>query len=141
MSANNRSIGQGCQSTLDSDKACSSRPRLRILLGHAIALGPGKADLLEHIQQTGSISAAARIMGMSYRRAWLLVDTMNHCFRSPLVEKLKGGKGGGGAQVTDFGREVMRRYRKMEEEARKATANDMAELEAMLSDPPTTECD
>ena len=67
------------------------KPRLRILLGADIAIGPGKADLLEAIGRTGSISAAAREMDMSYRRAWLLVDTMNHCFHAPLVEAVKGG--------------------------------------------------
>ena len=71
--------------------------RVRILIGSATALGPGKVDLLEAIASTGSISAAARAMGMSYRRAWLLVDTMNHCFKSDLVETVVGGPGGGGA--------------------------------------------
>lgn len=125
-------------STSDSvpEREGGARPRLRILLGHAIALGPGKAEMLEHIAETGSISAAARMMGMSYRRAWLLVDTMNQCFRSPLVEKVKGGKGGGGARITQFGREVLNRYRKMEEDARQATADDMTLFEDLLSDQP-----
>ena len=75
-------------------------PRLRILLGSAIAIGPGKAALLEAIGDTGSIAAAGRRMGMSYRHAWLLAKTMNACFRGPLVEATKGGVGGGGAHLT-----------------------------------------
>ncbi len=109
------------------------QPRVRIFFGHAIAVGPGKADMLEHIAEEGSISAAARRMGMSYRRAWLLVDTMNQCFRSPLVEKVKGGKGGGGARITDLGREVLHRYRKMESDAMGAASKEMAALEKLMS--------
>ncbi len=75
------------------ESGTSGAPRLRVLLGEAIAIGPGKAQLLERIEATGSISAAARTMGMSYRRAWLLVDTMNQCFHEPLVETAAGGKG------------------------------------------------
>jgi molybdate transport system regulatory protein len=78
----------------------------------AIAMGPGKADLLQAIEETGSISAAARRMKMSYRRAWLLVDTMNQCFYGPLVETATGGNHGGGARITELGKEVLRRYRK-----------------------------
>jgi molybdate transport system regulatory protein len=83
---------------------------VRILTGSAIALGPGKAELLCAIDETGSISAAARRMGMSYRRAWLLVRTMNECFRAPLVEAVKGGNDGGGAQLTKTGRNVLAEY-------------------------------
>src|SRR6476619_5239667 len=81
------------------------RPQIRIMFRKAIAMGPGKADLLRAIEQTGSISAAARALGMSYRRAWLLVDTMNQCFRAPLVEAEAGGKRGGGARLTRVGAE------------------------------------
>ena len=88
----------------------SIEPRVRILAGSAIALGPGKADLLRAIDDTGSISAAARRMRMSYRRAWLLVQTMNDCFRSPLVEAEKGGPSGGGARLTATGRKVLVQY-------------------------------
>lgn len=101
------------------------RPRLRVLLGSAIAVGPGKADLLEAIGRTGSISGAAREMGMSYRRAWLLVETMNRCFRTPLVEAATGGRGGGGARVTDLGWDILRRYREMEEKAAAAVSTEM----------------
>jgi len=88
-------------------------PRVRILAGSAIALGPGKADLLRAIDDTGSISGAARRMRMSYRRAWLLVHTMNECFQSPLVEAEKGGSAGGGAKLTPRGREVLRLYQEV----------------------------
>ena len=102
-------------------------PRLRILLGREIAIGPGKAELLRLIEEMGSISAAAREMGMSYRRAWTLVETMNGAFREPVVEAATGGRGGGGAQVTDFGREALKRYRAMEE---KAVSSVTAEMDA-----------
>jgi molybdate transport system regulatory protein len=107
-------------------------PRLRVLLGSAIAMGPGKADLLEMIGQAGSISAAARAMGMSYRRAWLLVETMNQSFTRPLVETAAGGKGGGGARISVTGVEVLRRYREMEDKAAEAVAEEMAEFSALL---------
>jgi molybdate transport system regulatory protein len=71
--------------------------RLRVVLERDVAIGPGKADLLDAVGATGSISAAARRMGMSYKRAWLLVDTMNRCFRAPLVAAAKGGQAGGSA--------------------------------------------
>jgi molybdate transport system regulatory protein len=106
--------------------------RLRVVLQRDIAIGPGKADLLEAIGATGSISAAARRMGMSYKRAWLLVDTMNRCFRSPLVAAAKGGETGGGARLTALGEEVLRRYRAMERRARRAAGPDLAALKALL---------
>ncbi len=90
------------------------RPRIRIKAGNDIALGPGKVDLLEAIERTGSISAGARELGLSYRRAWDLVDTMNHCFKHPLVARVKGGKGGGGAQLTAEGHRMLDLYRTME---------------------------
>lgn len=109
-------------------------PRLRILLGKSIAIGPGKAELLRLIEETGSISAAAREMGMSYRRAWTLVETMNGAFREPLVEAATGGRGGGGARVTYFGREALAKYQAMEE---KALGSVTAEMDAFaeLLDP------
>jgi molybdate transport system regulatory protein len=107
-------------------------PRLRILLGRSIAIGPGKAELLHLIGSTGSISAAAREMGMSYRRAWTLVETMNTAFREPVVTAATGGKGGGGAKVTDFGREALKRYRAMEEKAAKSVTTEMDAFTEML---------
>src|SRR2546422_9085230 len=88
-------------------------PKIRILIGAIVAIGPGRADLLGAIARTGSISAAAREMKMSYRRAWLLVEAMNSAFRRPLVETLTGGEGGGGARVTKLGEEGLRRDRAM----------------------------
>ena len=107
-------------------------PRLRILLGAAIAIGPGKADLLETIDRTGSISAAAREMGMSYRRAWMLVDTMNRAFRGPLVSAGAGGRAGGGARLSPLGRGVLARYRAMEAKAARSVARDFAAFERLL---------
>lgn len=114
-------------------------PRLRILLGVAIAIGPGKAALLEAIAETGSIAAAGRRMGMSYRRAWLLVRTMNACFREPLVDAAKGGLGGGGACLTALGRDVLRRYREMEMHAAAAIEADMQAFRELLVDRPPEE--
>lgn len=94
------------------------RPRLRIVREDGeIVLGPGKADLLEAIARTGSIRAAAEELEMSYMRAWSLVRTMNAAFRSPLVEKERGGAGQGGATLTSEGQSVLRLYRKMEKKA------------------------
>ena len=84
--------------------------KLRVMFGPDIAMGPGKAELLQAIADTGSISASAKRLGMSYRRAWLMVDTMNRCFRKPVVASATGGTGGGGALVTDFGSEVLARF-------------------------------
>lgn len=95
----------------------ASGVRVRILSGSTIAMGPGKADLLDAIDETGSISAAARRMRMSYRRAWLLVQTMNECFTQPLVNAAKGGKTGGGATLTPTGTKVLARYREVSETA------------------------
>lgn len=85
----------------------------RLLYNDEIAMGPGKADLLAEIDKTGSISAAGRSMGMSYRRAWMLVDVMNRCFAEPLVHTAKGGKDGGGATLTPLGHQVLQSYKQM----------------------------
>lgn len=114
-------------------KISVSGPRFRILLGDDIAIGPGKADLLQKIIETGSISAAAREMDMSYRRAWLLVDTMNHCFSAPLVETATGGRRGGGAQVSTLGLEVLQRYREMERVASEAVTDHMADFSKLMT--------
>jgi molybdate transport system regulatory protein len=109
-----------------------SEARLRVLLGSAIAMGPGKADLLAAIEREGSISAAARAMGMSYRRAWLLADTMNQSFRQPLVEAAPGGRRGGGARLTDFGRDILARYRHMEAKAQSSLRRDMTAFQKLM---------
>jgi molybdate transport system regulatory protein len=96
------------------------------------ALGPGKADLLEHIASLGSISAAAKAMEMSYARAWALVDTMNRAFKQPIVEAATGGQGGGGARLTDFGAEVLTRYRTMQATLDECAAKHLKTFEAFL---------
>lgn len=106
--------------------------RLRITKGDDIAVGPGKIDLLEAIAATGSITAAAKRLGMSYRRAWLLVDTMNRCFRAPVVAAEAGGQRGGGAALTPLGAEAVRRYRRVEALAARAAATELATLARML---------
>jgi molybdate transport system regulatory protein len=111
------------------------RPRIRLLIGAAVALGPGKVALLEVIGRTGSISAAAREMGMSYRRAWSLVDRMNADFAGPLVEKVAGGKGGGGARLTVLGEDVLARYHAIEEKAAESVKEDMEAFAPLLKEP------
>ena len=108
-------------------------PKIRILIAAVVAIGPGKADLLAAIERTGSISAAARQMAMSYRRAWLLVEAMNSAFREPLVETLTGGEGGGGARVTKLGEEVLRRYRAMESRAARSVAPELRRLSRLIA--------
>lgn len=109
--------------------------RLRLLAGQMIALGPGKVDLLEAVLTQGSISEAARHMGMSYRRAWQLIDTMNRCFPGPLVETTKGGEKGGGATLSVLGREVLERYRRIERLMLAAAHEDLRALEDLLDAP------
>jgi molybdate transport system regulatory protein len=109
-----------------------ARLRIRVPFGSGFAIGSGKADILEAVAETGSISAAARRMNMSYRRAWLLIDTMNRCFREPVVAAAKGGKGGGGAQITDFGRTVLKEFRAVESGAVKAVAAAMPRFAKLL---------
>ncbi len=109
--------------------------RLRIVLGEDIAIGPGKADILEGVRETGSIAAAGRRLGMSYKRAWLLVESMNRCFKKPLVEAIKGGRAGGGAHLTAMGEEVLRRYRAMQTSAAAAIAGEVKALLRNLARP------
>ncbi|MDP3814827.1 winged helix-turn-helix domain-containing protein [Pseudomonas sp.] len=108
--------------------------KIRLYNGADIAMGPGKAELLEAIQQHGSISAAARALGMSYRRAWLLVETMNRSFKQPLVSTLAGGKQGGGTQLTALGVQVLRRYRALCAQAMAAAQDGADELSELLAD-------
>ena len=122
------------KSAVKSTPKCIIGARLRIVLGVKTFMGPGKADLLDHIVTTGSIAAAGRAMAMSYRRAWLLVDEMNQMFREPLVTTAKGGRGGGGgATLTALGREVLSRYRSMERATAKAIAADLTALRRAVS--------
>jgi len=110
--------------------------RLRIVLRPGAALGPGKIDLLEAIAETGSIRAAGNRFKMSYRRAWSLVAELNGMFRAPLVVAAAGGRGGGGATLTPLGREVVERYRAMEEGAWSAAEPHVRKLEPELGDTP-----
>lgn len=119
----------------------TGRPRtrlsLRIDIHPAGRLGPGKIDLLEAIEETGSISAAGRAMGMSYRRAWLLIDSLNGMFRQPLVEAASGGAKGGGAALTPLGREVVAHYRAIEARIASAAGLHLRALEeAAIQDAP-----
>lgn len=107
-------------------------PRLRFPHAGPDAFGPGKAELLRHIAATGSIRTAAAELGMSYNRAWQLVTAMNALFRSPLVERTRGGGTGGGAALTPLGEEVLVRYTRMEAACRRATGRDWQALAARL---------
>jgi len=98
---------------------------LRVLGRGSPAMGPGKAELIERIAATGSISAAARAMGMSYRRAWQLVEALNAAFKEPVVVTAVGGQRGGGAQVTPYGRRLAADFRRMEDKATAAIAADL----------------
>jgi molybdate transport system regulatory protein len=106
---------------------------LRIKFGDRAFIGPGKVQLLELIGALGSISAAGKAMGMSYRRAWTLADGLNAAFASPLVVKQTGGSGGGGAMLTDLGREIIERYRRIESHAAASAAADLKALSELLA--------
>ncbi|HUA76174.1 MAG TPA: LysR family transcriptional regulator [Acetobacteraceae bacterium] len=105
---------------------------LRVVLrdpaGRSVAFGPGKADLLEAIAETGSIAAAGRRLGMSYKRAWGLVEALNAMFRAPLVDAAKGGAGGGGAALTRLGEEILAAYRALVAESSRAGAAPLAAI-------------
>lgn len=118
-----------------ASQAVEILPRLRILYGAEIALGPGKARLLQAIADLGSLSAAARELDMSYMRAWRLVHTMNACFREPLVELSRGGREQGGAILTPTGIQALALYREMERRSREAIAAPWGELAALLAPP------
>ena len=110
-----------------------ARVRLSLYLGEIEQkLGPGKVHLLESIREHGSISAAAREMGMAYRHAWALIDELNGCFAEPLVERKVGGRAGGGAELTPTGAEICRRFHRIEAATERAIARDLAALESQL---------
>jgi len=108
------------------------RLRLRIVFSPEAMIGPGKADLLELIRDTGSISAAGRAMGMSYKRAWMLVETMNAAFREPVVESARGGAGGGGARLTATGAAVLAHFRAIEDRLAQDAAPEVQAIAALL---------
>jgi molybdate transport system regulatory protein len=106
-----------------------TRVSLRLDFGDTVRLGPGKVQLLELVAELGSISAAGRAMGMSYRHAWLLVDSLNQAFVDQVVTTRPGGKANKRAELTPFGREVVRRFRTMEAAARRVIARELRTLE------------
>lgn len=117
-----------------------SAPRLhpeffiRLFLGNSAMLGPGKAALLDGIARSGSISAAGRDLGMSYKRAWTLVEELNAMFRAPLVESARGGAKGGGATLTETGQQVLALYREIEASSAEVNADRLAALKALRAD-------
>lgn len=122
--------------TSQPHRARAPRVRIRIVFGEDEMIGPGKADLIERIDRCGSIAAAGREMGMSYKRAWELIGALNAMFRAPLVHSTRGGAGGGGAALTDLGREVLAQYRAFETETAAAGAARLAALRGLLRDIP-----
>jgi len=102
--------------------------KIRIAIGKTIAMGPGKADLLDAIDETGSISAAAKQMKMSYRRAWELVDVMNKSFNQPLVISSPGGVNGGGALLSGFGRSILQNYRDLVKKSSNAAHQELQQI-------------
>jgi molybdate transport system regulatory protein len=113
-----------------------ARLTLRLDFGPGRAIGHGKIRLLEAVRDYGSISAAGRSMGMSYRRAWLLIDELNHMFEEPVIDAKHGGSGGGGAQLTALGHRVVERYRSIEAKAHAAAAADLDALASATLKPP-----
>ncbi len=111
----------------------SIEPRFRINYGRQLAFGPGKADLLEQIDRTGSISEAAKAMGMSYMRAWTLAKSMDSGCAEPFIRKIRGGNSRGGAQLTETGREVLRHYRELEKITVAVTAEIQVRLTTLLT--------
>jgi molybdate transport system regulatory protein len=106
-----------------------ARLTLTLVLASGARIGPGKAALLESVRATGSISAAARAIGMDYKRAWLLVDSLNRAFDTPVAERTTGGARGGGARLTSLGEDLLRRYRRLEGAAAGLAAEDLDALE------------
>ena len=110
------------------------QPRLRVRSGADVALGPGKVELLALVDETGSIGEAAKRMEMSYMRAWSLIQTMNACFKEPIVETVRGGSKRGGAKLTETGRHALQLYQQMEETSRQASQADWRLLQKLLRD-------
>lgn len=115
-----------------SQSPLEARARFRVQIKHAVAIGPGKADVLEGIARTGSIAQAGRRMGMSYQRTWSLVAAMNRHFVEPLVVAQRGGVAGGGARLTHAGERVLALYRAIERDAQRAVARRLPELAALI---------
>ncbi len=116
----------------ESLRPVTIQPRIRVWVGDDVALGPGKAELLRLLQKTGSITAAARRMGMSYMRAWTLIQTMNRCFKEPLVLPTRGGKRGGGTELTETGLKALECYQGMAKAGVKAMSRHSRRLRALV---------
>lgn len=115
-----------------------ARLRVTLMLESGDRIGPGKIALLESIQSTGSIAAAARAMDMDYKRAWVLIDSLNQAFKSPCVERVMGGAGGGGAKLTALGLEILKLYRSVEGQIDAIGIEDLQALEKRASKIKTT---
>ena len=109
--------------------------RIRVVLGDGLIIGPGRADLLDGIRETGSIAAAGRRMGMSYKRAWQLAETLNASFHAPVIVAAKGGVAGGGAHLTPLGEEVLDAYRTLVRTAHATGETAIAALAAAVAGP------
>ncbi len=116
------------------EQPISPRLRIRVVFDEARYLGPGKADLLAGIARLGSIAAAGREMGMSYKRAWDLVQAMNTMFASPVVAMARGGAKGGGAELTENGAQILALYKAVQRAALDAGGATLADLTARLAD-------
>jgi len=108
--------------------------RFRIDLGEAVSVGPGKIGLLEAIRDTGSLTSAARALGMSYRRAWLLLDSVNRAFSSQVAVATTGGAGGGGVELTAFGKTLLKSYRSLERDIERAASRNLRLLMSQVAD-------
>lgn len=115
-----------------SSTLLDEKTRFRVQIKHAVAIGPGKADVLEAIAQTGSLAETGRRLGMSYQRVWSLVASMNADFVEPLVLKQRGGAAGGGAQLTETGQHVLEVYRAIERDAQRAVAKRLPQLLSLI---------
>jgi molybdate transport system regulatory protein len=117
---------------MKAKSTCAFQPRFRITCGSKIAVGPGKARLLRLVKEKGSISEAARQMQMSYMRAWTLIQTMNRCFREPVIMTTRGGEGRGGAKLTTVGERLLELYETLETQALQSTARTRSALLKLL---------
>lgn len=115
-----------------STSPLDARTRFRVQVKHAVAIGPGKADVLQAIAETGSMAEAGRLLGMSYQRVWSLVRAMNSDFVEPLVLTQRGGAAGGGAGLTTSGKRVLSVYRAIERDAERAVARRLPQLLALI---------
>lgn len=131
------SAGAGRTPALVSPSVARLQLRLRVRVGNVVAIGPGKIALLAAVREHGSISAAARSLEMSYRRAWLLLDELNRSLAVPATVTAQGGRRGGGASVTASGEALIELYRRIERDALSATRRDTARLLKLLASPPS----